>query len=69
MEAIKYEEIYSYRDYVEWEDRWELIDGIAYNMTPAPYPKHQRYELYQKPDSEVANIFLLEDGEYKFLKK
>lgn len=153
MEAIKYEEKYSFNDYLSWEGRWELIDGKAYNMAPAPYPKHQRvvfniareldenlncqscevyispvdwkidennvvqpdvaifcetpvfqfftntpllivevlskstakkdvtvkYELYQKngvkyyimvaPDSEVADIFVLEDGEYKFLKK
>lgn len=153
MEAIKYEEKYSFSDYLNWEGRWELINGTAYNMAPAPYPKHQRvvfsiakeldnnlncqncevyispvdwkvdeesvvqpdvaifcetpafqfftkapllvvevlskstakkdvtvkYELYQKngvkyyiivePESEVADIFVLEDGEYKFLKK
>lgn len=116
MEAIKYKERYSYSDYIEWEGRWELIDGVAYNMAPAPYPKHQRavaniwreleenlncqscevyispidwkiekkdvtvkYELYQKngvkyyimvvPDSEVTDIFILENVEYKFLKK
>jgi Uma2 family endonuclease len=35
---------YSYRDYLKWNDdqRWELIDGIPYNMTPAPSEKHQR---------------------------
>jgi len=42
MEAIKYERRFSYDDYVTWEGRWELIDGIAYNMSPAPYPKHQK---------------------------
>ena len=44
MEAIKYENFpyYSYDDYREWEDSWELIDGIAYAMAPAPYPKHQK---------------------------
>ncbi|MDD4835021.1 MAG: Uma2 family endonuclease [Lutispora sp.] len=34
---------YSYGDYLKWHDdeRWELIDGVAYNMTPAPSRKHQ----------------------------
>jgi len=36
-------ERYSYRDYLQWDDdeRWELIDGVPYNMTPAPSRKHQ----------------------------
>jgi len=33
---------YSYDDYITWEDSWEIIDGVAYAMSPAPYPKHQR---------------------------
>lgn len=34
---------YNYSDYLQWQDdeRWELIDGRAYNMTPAPNRKHQ----------------------------
>lgn len=34
---------YSYADYLKWNDdeRWELIDGIPYNMAPAPSSKHQ----------------------------
>jgi len=34
---------YSYKDYLLWdkEERWELIDGVPYNMTPAPSSKHQ----------------------------
>lgn len=32
---------YTYDDYVQWEGRWELIDGIPYAMSPAPTPKHQ----------------------------
>ncbi len=33
----------TYEDYCKWsdEERWELIDGVAYNMTPAPTLKHQ----------------------------
>lgn len=32
-------ERYTYKDYLEWsdEERWELIDGVPYNMTPAPF--------------------------------
>lgn len=35
---------YTYQDYLTWMDdeRWELIDGKAYNMTPAPSFRHQR---------------------------
>lgn len=36
-------EKYTYSDYLTWpdEERWEIIDGTAYNMTPAPGTKHQ----------------------------
>ena len=34
--------LYTYKEYLKWDGRWELIDGIAYAMSPAPYPKHQR---------------------------
>jgi Uma2 family endonuclease len=34
---------FTYQDYLEWGDneRWEIIDGEAYNMTPAPSRAHQ----------------------------
>lgn len=34
----------TYADYLTWPDdeRWEIIDGEAYAMTPAPTTKHQR---------------------------
>ena len=34
---------FSYTDYLTWNDteRWELINGWAYNMSPAPNRKHQ----------------------------
>ncbi len=34
-------EYYSYDDYKHWEGEWELIDGIAYSMAPAPMRRHQ----------------------------
>ena len=32
---------YVYDDYVQWEGKWELIEGIPYAMTPAPNIRHQ----------------------------
>ena len=42
--AEKREEFYTYGDYLLWDDgeRWELIDGVAYNMSPAPNRRHQQ---------------------------
>jgi len=36
--------VFTYKDYLTWNDneRWELINGVAYNMTPAPSVNHQR---------------------------
>jgi Uma2 family endonuclease len=37
-------DLYTYGDYAKWpdEERWELIDGVPYNMSPAPSRTHQR---------------------------
>lgn len=34
---------YTYADILTWpeDERWELIDGVPYNMTPAPSTYHQ----------------------------
>jgi len=34
---------YTYSDYLQWpqEERWELIEGVPYNMSPAPSRRHQ----------------------------
>jgi Uma2 family endonuclease len=34
---------YTVTDYLSWNDdeRWELIDGVVYNMSPAPTTRHQ----------------------------
>jgi len=34
-------EYYTYDDYVNWEGDWELIDGVAYAMSPSPLRSHQ----------------------------
>ena len=38
---------YSYADYLTWpdEERWELIDGVPYDVSPAPRRRHQRVLL------------------------
>jgi len=43
MPLLKEKERFTYQDYITWPDdeRWELIDGIAYNMSPAPTFRHQ----------------------------
>jgi len=33
---------YTYEDYKRWKGRWEIIDGIAYDMSPMASPEHQR---------------------------
>ena len=39
----KSEDRFTYGDYLKWPEgeRWELIDGVAYDMTPAPGMQHQ----------------------------
>ena len=43
---------FTYKDYCSWpeDERWELIDGEAYDMSPAPSRKHQKISgiLYSK---------------------
>ena len=41
--AVKNMGNYTYDDYVTWPDdeRWEIINGRAYDMSPAPLIKHQ----------------------------
>ena len=40
---VKTQKLYTYKDYETWsdEERWEIIDGIAYDMSLAPVIKHQ----------------------------
>ncbi len=42
MGALRLEDVsYSYDDYKLWEGNWELMNGIAVAMSPAPMRKHQ----------------------------
>jgi len=44
LEILKTDELpnYTYDDYVQWEGRWEVIDGIPYAMGPTPKRPHQK---------------------------
>ena len=44
MSVADKDEKFTYQDYLTWSDdeRWELINGRPYNMTPAPSFRHQR---------------------------
>ena len=33
---------YTLEDWASWEGHWELINGVAYDMTPAPNTEHQQ---------------------------
>jgi len=43
MPLMKLKEKYTVQDYLSWpdEERWEIVDGIAYDMSPAPNTNHQ----------------------------
>ena len=45
--ASEKDQRFAYSDYLTWpdEERWELIDGKAYDMTPAPSTRHQMVTL------------------------
>ncbi len=44
----KLNQSFTYKDYLLWpeDERWELINGIAYDMSPAPTRGHQRLSMY-----------------------
>jgi len=43
----KTDQKWTYADYLTWDDgqRWELIDGFAYCMSPSPGIRHQRVSM------------------------
>ena len=52
MDVMQGDKRYTYADYYKWDDgvRYELIDGVAYMMSPAPLRAHQEIigELYMQ---------------------
>ncbi len=55
MEVIRYDnfQYYTYENYKEWEDSWELIDGVPYSMAPAPYPIHQKIVFRMSKELDI----------------
>ncbi|MFA6505320.1 MAG: Uma2 family endonuclease [Treponemataceae bacterium] len=55
--ALKPEGRYTYADYKTWPEgeRWELIDGVPYSMSPAPRRKHQ--DLFLQLGGELDRFF------------
>jgi len=66
MLAVDTSKIFTYQDYLSWNDdeRWELIYGEAYNMSPAPTTKHQRisgslsYRIYSIFENSNCEVFV-----------
>lgn len=61
--AVKPGVHYTVADYKTWPDdeRWELIHGIAYSMSPAPQRDHQR--LSRKLFSQIEKFLDGKPGE------
>ncbi len=51
---------FNYNDYLKWSDdqRWEIIDGEAYDMSPAPKVKHQKisWNISKKISSQEKKL-------------
>ena len=45
---------YTLEDWKSWEGRWELIQGVAYDMTPAPSPIHQEISVQLVTELAIA---------------
>lgn len=58
LPARKFDEHYTYADYKKWpeDERWELIDGVAWNMSPAPSRRHQW--LVMELGRQIANFLM-----------
>jgi len=56
---------WTYADYLTWPDdeRWEIIDGVAYPMSPAHGSRHQHIQagliaqLYTQLKGRVCQVF------------
>lgn len=65
LQAEKQAQIYTYKDYAGWpdEERWELIDGVPYNMSPAPSRFHQKIsgalfnKIYQYLEGKSCEVY------------
>lgn len=47
-------ERYTYKDYLLWQEGWELVNGYPYAMSPSPNRSHQRFgKLFIKKAEEL----------------
>ena len=57
--TVRRHKTYTYKDYLTRPEgeRWEIIDGTVYNMTPAPKVKHQNIagNLYIRIKTHIDN--------------
>jgi Uma2 family endonuclease len=55
--ARQYAARYTWTDYQSWDDnqRWEIIDGEAYLMSPSPTSRHQ--QIVTEFSRQMANYF------------
>lgn len=51
-------ELWTYADYLTWpdEERWEIMEGVAYSMSPAPGTRHQR--ISRSVSLQIAGFLL-----------
>lgn len=58
MSTARRKEHYSWQDYLSWsgDERFELVDGAAYAMSPAPQRRHQR--VVSELNRQIANALL-----------
>ncbi len=57
--SMRKEELkYTYGDYLHWPEgeRWEIIDGVAYDMSPAPTGRHQG--VARELSRQISNYLL-----------
>ncbi len=63
--SLKTDARYTYEDYLTWtnEARWEIIEGVAYGMSPAPTTAHQRISgalfsmIYNHVEDKGCEVF------------
>ncbi len=72
MSKIEYIPQYTYSDYIQWDGEWELIEGIAISMAPAPMRIHQNiatellFELKKSHDeNECPNCIVSFENDWK----
>lgn len=62
MPLPKAKQPYIFQDSLTWPEnqRWEIIDGIAYDMKPAPNPEHQSVLIeliWSISPADLSNVF------------